>query len=143
MPAAALIRRSPRRRLWLPALAAASWLALTGAGARAESARPVADEPCSPNGTALTLTAFDQKFDKTCLAAPATQAFTVDFKNLDRGIPHNLSIYEDQTAAKILFKGELVSGPGTATYSVQGLPAGTFFFRCDPHPEMRGTFVSG
>jgi plastocyanin len=128
-------RRSPRRHLWLPAVAAVSlsWLALPA----------TAEETCSPSGTALSITAFDQKFDKKCLAAPATQAFTVEFNNLDRGIPHNLSIYEDKTVAKTLFKGELVNGPGKATYSVPGLPAGTFFFRCDPHPEMQGTFISG
>ena len=98
---------------------------------------------CSPNGTALTITAFDNKFDKDCLAAPAGQDFTVEFSNLDRGIPHNLAIYEDETARKSLFKGELIDGPGKGTYSVPGLQAGTFFFRCDPHPEMNGTFIVG
>ena len=99
---------------------------------------------CSPNGTALSITAFDQKFDKDCLAAPADQALTVDFKNLDRGIPHNLAIYEDSAGAKMLFKGELVEGPGRETYSVPALPAGEFFFRCDPHRDsMKGAFIVG
>jgi plastocyanin len=111
-------------------------LAITGFGSVAR-----ADANCSPDGTALTLTAFDNKFDKNCLAAPANQNFTIDFSNLDRGIPHNVAIYEDETARKNLFKGELVDGPGKQTYSVPGLGAGTFFFRCDPHPEMNGTFV--
>lgn len=96
---------------------------------------------CSPDGTALKITAFDTKFDKKCLAAPAGQNFTIEFSNLDRGIPHNVAIYEDETARKNFFKGELIDGPGKTTYSVQGLSAGTFFFRCDPHPEMNGTFV--
>jgi plastocyanin len=89
----------------------------------------------------LKITAFDTKFDKNCLAAPANQDFTIDFSNLDRGIPHNVAIYEDETARKTFFKGELVDGPGKTTYSVQGLAPGTLFFRCDPHPEMHGTFV--
>ena len=99
---------------------------------------------CSPSGNQLTITAFDNKFDKRCLAAPADQAFTIDFSNLDRGIPHNVAIYEDETAQKVYFKGELVDGPGKTTYSVPALSAGKYFFRCDPHAEeMNGTFISG
>ena len=129
------------RHLLLPVVVA-SWLALTGGGSFAATAQQEG-RTCSPSGTALSITAFDSKFDKRCLAAPADQAFTIDFSNLDRGIPHNVAIYEDETARKMYFQGELVDGPGKATYSVQGLSAGTFFFRCDPHPEMNGTFISG
>ena len=120
-------------------MAAVLWVALTGTGSFAGSGSAT----CSPDGTTLKITAFDNKFDKNCLAAPANQDFTVEFSNLDRGIPHNLAIYEDQTARKAFFKGELIDGPGKGTYSVQGLQAGTFFFRCDPHPEMNGTFIVG
>ncbi|HEV8627586.1 MAG TPA: cupredoxin domain-containing protein [Acidimicrobiia bacterium] len=129
--------RSHRRHLLVPAVAVVFCVALTGPRSFAASAT------CSPNGTKLTLTAFDNKFDKNCLAAPANQAFTIDFSNLDRGIPHNVAIYEDETARKNFFRGELTDGPGKQTYSVPGLPAGTWFFRCDPHPEMNGTFVAG
>jgi plastocyanin len=98
---------------------------------------------CSPSGTSQSLIAFDNKFDKDCLAAPPDQAVTIEFTNLDRGIPHNMAIYEDDTAQKAFFKGELTDGPGRTTYSVPALPAGTFVFRCDPHPEMKGTFIVG
>jgi plastocyanin len=135
--------RSRRRQLLLPAAAAALLsVALTGSGSFAGTVQPK-DASCTPDGTALQLKAFDQKFDKNCLAAPATQDFTIEFSNLDRGIPHNVAIYEDETAKKNFFKGELTDGPGKQTYSVKGLPAGKWFFRCDPHPEMNGTFVSG
>jgi len=134
--------RSHRRQLvLLPAVAALAAVAFTGTGSFAAPV-PVKSASCSPDGTALKLTAFDQKFDKDCLAAPANAAFTIDFSNLDRGIPHNVAIYEDETAKKNFFKGELTDGPGKQTYSVPGLPAGTWFFRCDPHPEMNGTFIS-
>jgi plastocyanin len=116
-------------------------LALAGLGSAA-NATETKEASCTPDGTALQLKAFDQKFDKNCLAAPATQDFTIEFSNLDRGIPHNVAIYEDETAKKNFFKGGLTDGPGKQTYSVKGLPAGTWFFRCDPHPEMHGTFVS-
>jgi plastocyanin len=134
--------RSHRRQLLLPAAAALLSVALTGTGSFAAPTQPK-EASCSPDGTALKLTAFDQKFDKNCLAAPATQDFTIEFSNLDRGIPHNVAIYEDETAKKNFFKGGLTDGPGKQTYSVPGLPAGTWFFRCDPHPEMKGTFIAG
>lgn len=132
--------RSHRRHQLVPAVAVVLCVALTGTGSFADSVQPKG-ATCSPNGTALTLTAVDNKFDKNCLAAPANQDFTIDFSNLDRGIPHNVAIYEDETVRKNFFQGELVDGPGKKTYAVQGLGAGTFYFRCDPHPEMNGTFV--
>lgn len=127
--------RSHRRQLLLPAVAALLSVTLVGI--------PAKGADCSPEGTTLTLTAFDNKFDKDCLASPANQDFTIEFSNLDRSIPHNVAIYEDATARKSFFKGELTDGPGKQTYSVPGLPAGTWFFRCDPHAEMNGTFVAG
>ena len=135
--------RSPGLGVLLPAVMAMSWLAMTAGGSFAASEQPKAGGTCSPNGTALSISAFDGKFDKNCLAAPANQAFTIDFNNLDRGIPHNVAIYEDQTARKMFFKGELIEGPNKITYSVQALPQGRFFFRCDPHPDMNGTFIVG
>lgn len=128
--------RTRRRQLMLPAAVALSWLTLVVPAPIARAAS------CSPSGTQLSINAFDSKFNKDCLAAPAGQNFTIEFNNLDRGIPHNVAIYQDETAAKTFFKGELVDGPGKTTYSVSGVPAGTWFFRCDPHPDMKGTFVA-
>jgi plastocyanin len=68
-------------------------------------------------------------FGTDCLAAPAGKAFTITFMNHDAG------------ATQELFKGALVSGPATINYKVGALPAGTYFFRCDVHPQMKGTFV--
>lgn len=127
--------RSHRRQLLLPVVVALLSVTLVGLPAKAAD--------CSPNGTTLTLMAFDNKFDKDCLAAPADQDFTIEFSNLDRNIPHNVAIYEDASAQKKFFRGELTDGSGRQTYSVPGLPTGTWFFRCDPHTEMNGTFVAG
>jgi plastocyanin len=137
-----MARRSHRRQLVLPAMVAVAWLVLPGAMSFAGPEQSTGGT-CSPDGTTLSITALDNKFDKDCLAVPADQSFTIDFNNLDRGIPHNVAIYEDDTARKTFFKGDLVDGPGKATYSVQGLPAGKWFFRCDPHPEMNGAFIVG
>ena len=134
--------RHPVIALLLGVVVAVSWLALTAAGSFADSGQPKGGT-CSPSGTALSIQAFDGKFNKDCLAAPANQGFTIDFDNLDRGIPHNVAIYENESAEKMFFKGDLVEGPGKTAYSVPALPPGKWFFRCDPHPDMKGTFIVG
>jgi plastocyanin len=125
-------------------VAAGAAIGLVGlAAVPSSAATDSAAATCKPDGTSLTVTAFDGKFDRKCLAAPAGTAFTIHFNNLDRGLPHNVALYTDATSRKALFKGELVPGPGFASYSVPALPAGIWYFRCDPHPDMNGTFVVG
>jgi plastocyanin len=127
----------------LSALAITSWLAPTAAGAAA--AEEGVATTCSPEGTALTIVAFDNKFDKDCLAAPADQAFTIELDNQDNGIPHNVSLYDTADGGKKeLFKGEIIAGPSKITYRVPAQAAGKYEFICDPHEEfMRGTFIVG
>jgi nitrite reductase (NO-forming) len=97
---------------------------------------------CTPKGTALKLVAHNTVFDTACLAAPAGKAFTIAFDNQDPAIPHNMSIYTDDSATTALFTGEMVTGPKKVTYDVPALDAGTYFFRCDVHPTtMTGTFI--
>jgi plastocyanin len=127
--------------MFLPTVAM-SWLVVTGDGSSAATEQPAAT--CKPDGTALSIVANDNKYDKNCLAAPAGQAFTIDFDNQDRGYPHNVSIYDKNNGNKALFTGEVTQGPTKTTYSVPGIAAGTYEFRCDPHPEfMLGSFISG
>ena len=61
-------------------------------------------------------------------------------------MPHNVEIFTDSSATTRLGgatgPGDTVTGPGSTTYKVNALPAGTYFFRCDIHPtQMTGTFV--
>ena len=64
-----------------PALVAVSWLGFGIAGSYADQG-----STCSPNGTALSISAFDGKFDKKCLAAPANQAVTIKSDFCDESI---------------------------------------------------------
>lgn len=123
----------------LPAVVAMGFLVVTGDGS---SAAPEAT--CTANGTALTITATDNKFDKDCMAVPADQAFTIELDNQDRGIPHNISLYDTANGNKELYKGEVIDGPKKITYSVPAQAAGKYEFICDPHSEfMKGTFIVG
>lgn len=73
-------------------------------------------------------------FDVDRLSVPADTAFALHYQNHDR-VPHNVSI---RGAAQPLV-GEIFSGPGERTYYFPALPAGTYRFVCDVHPEMAGT----
>ncbi len=92
---------------------------------------------------AMTLTAKDIAFDTSTLSAPAGSTVALTFVNNDAGVPHNFALYTDSTAATSIFRGANISGPATTTYTFTA-PAtpGSYFFRCDPHPEtMTGSFV--
>jgi plastocyanin len=101
---------------------------------------------CQPSGTTVQVVAKGIAFDQSCLAAPAGQAFTIEFDNEDADIPHNVDILaadpSQDPSAPSLFAGDLVTGVATQTYDVPALEVGTYFFRCDVHPtQMFGTFV--
>jgi plastocyanin len=103
---------------------------------------------CSPSGTQLQETAKGITFEKDCLAAPADQAFSIEFQNQDPGTPHNIHIFSadpsEDPNARSLFTGDLVTGPSSMRYEVQALPGGRYFFHCDVHPtQMVGGFVVG
>jgi plastocyanin len=133
------VRVSSIRSVCLSVVLVLGFLVATGDGL---SAAPEAT--CTANGTALTITAADNKFDKDCMAVPADQAFTIEFDNQDSGIPHNVSLYDTANGNKELYKGEIIDGPKTITYSVPAQAAGKYEFICDPHAEfMKGTFIVG
>ena len=92
---------------------------------------------------AIALEARDMQFDTDILVAPAGATVTVTFENRDAGVQHNLAVYTDASAATPIFRGQVITGPKTATYTFTAPSTpGTYFFRCDPHPtQMTGSFV--
>ncbi|HEX8938720.1 MAG TPA: cupredoxin domain-containing protein [Candidatus Limnocylindrales bacterium] len=110
--------------------------ASTAAGGGAAS--PAASG-ASGGGGGLTITAQNIAFDPTSATAPANAAFTLTFDNKDQGVPHNIEI--KSASGTSAFKGDLVTGPATAAYHVPALPAGSYTFVCDVHPNMTGTLT--
>jgi plastocyanin len=88
---------------------------------------------------ALTVTASGIQYDTSTIDLTADTPAIIRFDNKDAGVQHNIAIYQDDTLQKLLFKGDLVTGPDTVDYRVPGLPPGTYFFHCDVHPTMHGT----
>jgi plastocyanin len=90
----------------------------------------------------VTVVAQELAFDPTEISLPADTPSTITFDDRDDAGtfgPHNIAIYEDEAYTSALFTGDLVNGPATVEYEVPALPAGTFPFRCDVHPQMTGT----
>jgi plastocyanin len=106
--------------------------------ASGSGAAPSAAASADPNAT--TIIADGLKFDRSSYTAPAGKPITIAFENKD-GAPHNVAIAKDDGFGQKVFEGPIVNGPTTTTYSIGALAAGTYFFRCDVHPDMKGTLV--
>jgi plastocyanin len=107
------------------------------AGASGNATPPPPREP-----GALTIAAKDLAFSASALTAPANEALQIVFDNED-GAPHNVAIYRDMAATDRVFGEEPFGGPRVATYTVPALAPGTYLFRCDVHPDMKGTLSVG
>lgn len=125
--------------LGLVALTAVT-LACSGASAAPPSGSP---EPSAPvgspaDGGPIVVVAKDIAFEPTEITVPADQPIEIVLDNQDEA-PHNIAI-KDATGATG-FKGEII-GRGRVTNAVPALPAGTYTFWCEIHPEMQGTITA-
>jgi plastocyanin len=89
----------------------------------------------------VTVTAANVQFDTSTIELPADEPSTILFTNEDAGVPHNIAIYEDESASTDLFIGDTITGPDEIEYAIDPLAAGEYYFRCDVHPDMNGTVV--
>ncbi len=96
----------------------------------------------TPPADAVVVTAKDLKFGQTELNVPADEAFDLFFDNMEN-VPHNVAIYTDESASTKIFVGDIFNGPAQKTQTVPAVAAGTYFFRCDVHPDMKGSIVAG
>jgi plastocyanin len=125
-------------RLLLSALITTAIVALAACSA-GSSDRAV--EP-SLDPDALTIAANDLAFTTSTLSAPADKPFQIAFDNQESA-PHNVAIYRDSSVTEKVFASDPFSGPMVERYDVPPLAPGSYFFRCDLHPEMSGQLIVG
>ncbi len=88
------------------------------------------------------LVAAALRFIPDRIDAPASEPFVIGMDNRDRGIVHDLAIYDGATTAGAIFAGEKSIGPGVIVYAIPPLAPGSYRFRCEIHPQtMVGTLV--
>ncbi len=104
------------------------------------SAIPTAQPSVGPD--ALTIEANGLAFSTTSLTAPADKPFQIVFDNQEAAL-HNVAIYRDASAAEKVLVEDPFSGPAVVVYDVPALGSGTYFFRCDVHPDMSGSLTVG
>ncbi len=118
-----------------------------GAAGGGGSPAPGSSGSAGSGSGAVAISAQGLRFSTDHLSLPASGTVTINFTNNDGGIPHNIGIYSADPAtdpsATELFRGDLLTGPGSTTYTFAALPAGTYFFHCDVHSFMHGTVTVG
>ena len=78
-------------------------------------------------------------FEHDTITLKADAEVEIQFDNNDREVQHNLTIL-GQDPTKPVFRGQLVTGVATVTYTFHAPPAGEYKFQCDVHPaQMKGT----
>jgi plastocyanin len=87
----------------------------------------------------VMITANQLSFDTAAVTLEAGEPSTIRLVNLEN-VPHNIAIYVDESASQRLFVGELITR-GEIVYQLPPLEPGSYFFRCDLHPEMKGSLV--
>lgn len=109
-----------------------------GVGHPGGEAEQGASETGAAEGGGTAVSAANVAFSTDTLELEAKTESAIPFKN-DDSAEHNIAIYEDDSAAEELFKGDVIPGGQETTYQVPPLPKGEYYFQCDVHPGMNGT----
>ena len=88
------------------------------------------------------VTAQGIAFNTSTITVPAGASVTVIFNNKDGGVPHNIAFYQSSALNNPIYVGAIFNGPKVMTYHFTA-PSnpGTYYFRCDVHPQMNGKFI--
>lgn len=106
-----------------------------------EAAGEEAADDLGPPAVTLQIAANNLAFDQATLTAPPGVVVGIDFNNQEP-VPHNVAVYTDASRSEMIFQGEIISGPRTILYKFTSPSApGSYYFQCDVHPNMRGTFA--
>jgi len=88
----------------------------------------------------ITVIARNLEFDTDQLGA-AAGPLTITFDNQDGGIAHNIHFFAGADPnGESVGEASLENGPFTEDVAMD-LQAGTYFFHCDVHPNMKGNLT--
>lgn len=85
----------------------------------------------------VQIAANNLQFNKDALEVPADLEFQLAFSNREP-VPHNVAILKAQGSSDAIVRTPVITGPKSSTTRVEPVPAGTYYFQCDVHPNMSG-----
>jgi plastocyanin len=89
----------------------------------------------------VSIEAENLEFNKDELDFRAESPAILRFTNADVD-PHNLAIYNDESASETIFTFDPIPGPISQDFQFTAPAEGEYYFRCDVHPEtMVGTVI--
>jgi hypothetical protein len=121
-------------------------LALPSCGEPDRSVEPgAAAAPCE-SVARLELRAEGHSFGTRCLAVPAGREVRASLESFDIE-PHNFALYqdvpgsnqEDLSPPNLLVRSDNTFAGEPTDFRIPRLREGRYFFRCDFHPQMRGS----
>jgi plastocyanin len=118
----------------------------SGPSTAAQSGATTQPQATGTTPATINLVAQNLAFNLKTISVSAGAQVTVNLNNMDTGIQHNFSFYQNVPGgqAKAVFVGDPIQGPGTITYHFTAPTdsKGTYYFYCDFHPQtMSGSFV--
>lgn len=129
-------RRMGTRMAALAAVALAALLAACGSGGDSAGG----GEATADASGRIEIVANNLQFDLRELSAPAGR-IVIALDNRDGGQPHNIQFFRgDDADGESVGTTEIKSGPAQDELAMD-LDAGTYFYQCDVHPNMKGTLV--
>ena len=136
---AAKPRVSSSTVLALVGLAVAS---VAGAGISGVAAGEREFHPHEAHHEPVHIEAANTAFNTDSITVPAGEEVTIEFKNDDLDVYHNVAVYEGEgTEAAPIFNGEGFPGADERTYHFEAPEPGSYVFICDFHPNMKGTLL--
>jgi len=141
------LRPQETRNSWAELLVVATYplvigivLANLGLGESHAGAAHGAAEEAGVTGGGLEIGAENVQFTMDTIELRADEAATLEFTNADASsVQHNVSIYKDDSAEKVLLQGEVIPGGQSISYEIDPLKKGEYYFQCDVNPGMNGT----
>ena len=108
-----------------------------------QSERSAALNVSCPIGPAsVQLVAQNTSWNTGCIGVPANAAISVGVTNQDVGIAHTFGVFDSVQRKVRYFESSRLTGPGSATYAVEPLRPGRYYFECTVHgPGMSGALI--
>jgi len=123
----------------LVAILATAGVLLAGGGiAAAAVGQRKVEKPEGVAGPAVKVAAQGIQFLNKELTVKADVPADIIFNNRDKNIVHNVAVASDADFTRRVFTGDVIPGVKSIDYKFRAPAAGTYFFRCDIHPNMQG-----